>query len=100
MPPPASFQQGEQPQGGNGACGGGAAATRGRRWAAGPLGLDTATPPRHHRHMTTPLSATPLQPGDRAPDLTVPAVTREGQIALADYQGRSPILLALLRGLY
>ena len=45
-------------------------------------------------------SLTPLQPGDRAPDLTVPAATREGLIALADYHGRSPILLALLRGLY
>jgi peroxiredoxin len=50
--------------------------------------------------MTTPLTATPLQPGDRAPDFTVPAATREGLIALADYHGRSPILLALLRGLY
>ncbi len=42
----------------------------------------------------------PLQPGDRAPDFTLPAVDREGNVSLADYRGRSPVLLAVLRGLY
>ncbi len=42
----------------------------------------------------------PLQPGDRAEDFTLPAVDREGTVSLADYRGRSPVLLALLRGLY
>jgi peroxiredoxin len=45
-------------------------------------------------------TATPLRPGDRAPDFTLPAVTREGLISLGEYRGRSPVLLALFRGLY
>jgi len=42
----------------------------------------------------------PLQPGDRAPDLTLPAAAGEGTIALADFRRRGPVLLALFRGLY
>ena len=42
----------------------------------------------------------PVQPGERAPDFTVPAANREGTVSLADYLGRSPLLLALFRGLY
>lgn len=45
-------------------------------------------------------SQRPLQPGDRAPDIELPAADREGAVALADYRGRSPVLLALFRGLY
>jgi peroxiredoxin len=41
-----------------------------------------------------------LQPGDPAPDFEVPAVQHEGTVSLADYRGRSPLLLALFRGLY
>ena len=41
-----------------------------------------------------------LQPGDRAPEFTLPAVHRDGTVSLADYRGRSPLLLALFRGLY
>jgi peroxiredoxin len=41
-----------------------------------------------------------LQPGEPAPDFTLPAIHRDGQISLADYKGRSPLLLALFRGLY
>lgn len=41
-----------------------------------------------------------LGPGDRAPDFTLPAVHHDGTISLADYRGRSPLLLALFRGLY
>jgi peroxiredoxin len=41
-----------------------------------------------------------LQPGDPAPDFRLPAIHREGEVALADYKGRSPLLLALFRGLY
>lgn len=44
--------------------------------------------------------ATPIRPGDRAPDFTVPAVTRETAISLEEFRGRSPVLLALFRGLY
>src|SRR5262245_16487029 len=42
----------------------------------------------------------PLQPGDRAPDFSLPAVHRDGTISLGDYRGRSPLLLAFFRGLY
>jgi peroxiredoxin len=42
----------------------------------------------------------PLQPGDPAPDFTLPVAHGEGTVALADYRGRSPVLLALFRGVY
>jgi len=42
----------------------------------------------------------PLQPGDRAPDFALPAVEREGIVSLSDYRGKSPVLLAVFRGLY
>jgi peroxiredoxin len=42
----------------------------------------------------------PLAPGDRAPDLTVPAVMQDRVITLADYHGRAPVLVGLFRGLY
>jgi peroxiredoxin len=41
-----------------------------------------------------------VQPGDRAPDFTLPAADRDGTVSLSDYRGRSPVLLSLLRGLY
>jgi peroxiredoxin len=41
-----------------------------------------------------------LQPGEPAPDFTLAAIHRDGTLALADYRGRSPLLLALFRGLY
>ena len=41
-----------------------------------------------------------LQPGDVAPDITVPSATREEPISLVDYRGRSSVLLGLFRGLY
>src|SRR6202035_1770190 len=41
-----------------------------------------------------------LRPGDPAPDFALPAVNREGQMSLYDYRGRSPVLVALFRGLH
>ncbi len=41
-----------------------------------------------------------LQPGQLAPEFTLPAIHRDGTISLADYRGRTPLLLALFRGLY
>ena len=38
--------------------------------------------------------------GQPAPDFTLPAVHREGEISLADYRGKSPLLLAIFIGLY
>src|SRR5580765_2822838 len=42
----------------------------------------------------------PLRPGDPAPNFALPAVNREGQISLDDYRGRTPVLVALFRGLH
>jgi peroxiredoxin len=42
----------------------------------------------------------PLQPGDAAPDFALPAVSRDGQVTLGDYRGRSPVLVGLFRGLH
>jgi len=49
--------------------------------------------------MRTMIRAT-VQPGDPAPHFALPAVHRAGDVSLADYRGRSPLLLVLLRGLY
>jgi len=38
--------------------------------------------------------------GDAAPDFTVAAINRDGDIRLADYTGRSALLLGLFRGLH
>ncbi len=43
---------------------------------------------------------TPVQPGEAAPDFTLPAGNRDGIVSLADFRGRSSVLLALYRGLY
>jgi peroxiredoxin len=42
----------------------------------------------------------PLQPGQPAPDFSLPAVHQPGEVSLADYRGRQPMFLVLLRGLY
>ena len=47
--------------------------------------------------MATIQSRPPLQPGQPAPDFTLPTVPDEGFVSLADYRGRSPLLLVLLR---
>lgn len=44
-------------------------------------------------------SRSPLQPGDRAPEFTLPMVDRDGTVALGDYRGRT-LLLGLFRGIY
>ncbi len=38
--------------------------------------------------------------GQSAPGVTLPAANREGDVSLSDYRGKSPVLLALFRGLY
>lgn len=50
--------------------------------------------------MTTFETRPPLIPGEPAPDFTLPAADREGAMSLADYRGRNPVFLSLLRGLY
>jgi peroxiredoxin len=51
-------------------------------------------------HTGSPQPIPWLQPGQPAPHFVLPAIHREGQVSLADYKGRSPVLLALFRGLY
>lgn len=42
----------------------------------------------------------PVEIGQSAPGFTLPAANHEGDVSLADYRGKSPVLLALFRGLY
>jgi peroxiredoxin len=42
----------------------------------------------------------PVQPGERAPDFSLPRVNQDGLVSLADYRGKSHLLLAIMRGLY
>jgi peroxiredoxin len=52
------------------------------------------------RHPGRPPSSAHIEVGQRAPDFELPAADREGVVALAEYRGKSPVLLALFRGLY
>ncbi|OCP15144.1 MULTISPECIES: peroxiredoxin-like family protein [unclassified Ensifer] len=42
----------------------------------------------------------PLQPGDRAPNVVLDAITQDGQISIDDFRGRKPVLVGLFRGLH
>ncbi|SFU21242.1 peroxiredoxin-like family protein [Mesorhizobium sp. YR577] len=42
----------------------------------------------------------PLQPGDRAPNVVLDAITQEGKISLDDFRGQKPVLVGLFRGLH
>jgi peroxiredoxin len=42
----------------------------------------------------------PLQPGDRAPNIVLEAITHDGKIAIDDYRGQKPLLIGLFRGLH
>ncbi len=44
--------------------------------------------------------AKPLQPGDRAPNVVLDAITRQGKIAIDDFRGQKPVLVGLFRGLH
>jgi peroxiredoxin len=46
------------------------------------------------------LMRVPVEPGELAPDFAVPAVMDDRLISLADYRGRTPLLLGLFPGLY
>ena len=50
--------------------------------------------------MTTTERRSPVRAGEPAPEFVLPAVNREGTISLSDYRGRTPVLLAMMRGLY
>ncbi|MGQ0682838.1 redoxin domain-containing protein [Bradyrhizobium sp.] len=51
-------------------------------------------------YVDKPLVDRLLQPGDRAPNIVLDAITRDGKIALEDFRGQSPILVGLFRGLH
>ena len=50
--------------------------------------------------MSAYLDTGPLQPGDRAPNIVLDAITREGKIAIDDFRGQRPVLVGLFRGLH
>ena len=50
--------------------------------------------------MTTAESPPPVSPGESAPGFSLPAVTRDEMVSLADYRGRSSVFLALFIGLW
>ena len=50
--------------------------------------------------MTDRTDIGPLQPGERAPDFVLDAITREGKIAIDDFRGQKPVLVGLFRGLH
>jgi peroxiredoxin len=49
--------------------------------------------------MTIPMAGSrpPLRPGERVPEFSLPLVSEPGSVSLADYVGRTPVLLVLLR---
>ncbi|MEF0939341.1 peroxiredoxin-like family protein [Rhizobium sp. BR 362] len=42
----------------------------------------------------------PLQPGDRAPNVVLDAITRQGKVAIDDFRGQRPVFVGLFRGLH
>jgi peroxiredoxin len=50
--------------------------------------------------MSERLDIGPLQPGERAPNVVLDAITREGKIAIDDFRGQRPVLVGLFRGLH
>jgi hypothetical protein len=60
------------------------------------VGANTA---RRGGDMTLPTvgSRPPVQPGETAPDFSLPLVSEVGTVSLKDYLGRTPVLVVLLR---
>jgi peroxiredoxin len=50
--------------------------------------------------MTNATTRPPVQPGEVAPEFDLPAASGTGSVSLAQYRGKSPVYLALFRGLY
>jgi peroxiredoxin len=50
--------------------------------------------------MSAQLDSGPLQPGDRAPNVVLDAITRDGKISIDDFRGQKPVLVGLFRGLH
>jgi peroxiredoxin len=50
--------------------------------------------------MSDTVRSMPVQPGEKAPDFSLPAVHQAGSVSLSDYRGKTPVLVAIFRGLY
>lgn len=50
--------------------------------------------------MSSQIDFGPLQPGDRAPNVVLDAITRDGKIAIDDFRGQKSLLVGLFRGLH
>jgi len=50
--------------------------------------------------MSETLAERPLQLGERAPNVVLDAITRQGKIAIDDFRGQKPVLIGLFRGLH
>ena len=50
--------------------------------------------------MSSRIELGPLQPGDRAPNVVLDAITRDGKISIDDFRGQKPLLVGLYRGLH
>jgi peroxiredoxin len=50
--------------------------------------------------VTTNGGRSPVEPGEPAPEFTLPAAEGTGSVSLAHYRGTSPVYLAFFRGLY
>jgi peroxiredoxin len=50
--------------------------------------------------MPSQIDISPLQPGDRAPNVVLDAITRDGKVAIDDFRGQRPVLVGLFRGLH
>lgn len=50
--------------------------------------------------MTADHRRSPVQAGEPAPEFDLPAASGSGSLSLSDYRGKSPLYLALFRGLY
>ena len=50
--------------------------------------------------MSEHLADRPLQRGDRAPNVVLDAITRQGKVSLEDFRGHKPVLVGLYRGLH
>jgi hypothetical protein len=67
------------------------------------LSIDPAPPPAVASRLTGGAAVDairPIQIGSRAPDFTLPLVDGDRPVSLADYRGKSPLLIGLFRGIY
>lgn len=50
--------------------------------------------------MTANARSAPVQPGEKAPEFSLPAVHQAGSVSLREYRGKKPVLVAIFRGLF